>query len=172
MSGYKGVYKGIQGNLRVHKKYITQWRYSVNCTRKLEFYNTLKHCYEISGYLNLTRKTITLVKLRVSNHKLMIETGRYTQTPHDKRLCPVCDSNEIEDEIHLLCYCPKYFKLRNEFFAQIQSHLHNFQQLSYSDLVIKLMNSEDIYLNLRLTNYISLLNNLHDSILSSKNGIT
>jgi len=38
--------------------------------------------------------------------------------------------------------------------------------------VIKLMNSEDIYLNLRLTNYISLLNNLRDSILSSKNDVT
>ena len=101
----------------------------------------------------------------------MIETGRYNQTPHDKRLCPVCDSNATEDEIHFLCYCPKYFKLRNEFFAQIQSHLHNFQQLSYSDLVIKLMNSEDIYLNLRLTNFSS-LNSLRDSILSSKNDIT
>ena len=166
ISRYKDIMK---------QKYITQWRHSVNYTRKLEFYNTFKHCYEISSYLNLTRKTINrkaLVKLRVSNHKLMIETGRYNQTPHDKRLCPVCDSNAIEDEIHFLCYCPKYFKLRNEFFAQIQSHLHNFQQLSYSDLVIKLMNSEDIYLNLRLTNYISLLNNLRDSILSSKNDVT
>ena len=95
----------------------------------------------------------------------MIETGTYNKTPHDKRLCPVCDSNEIEDEKHFLCYCPKYFKLRNEFFAEIQSHLPNFQQLSYS-------NSEDIYRNLRLTNYISLLNNLHDSILSSKNDVT
>ena len=46
------------------------------------------------------------------------------------------------------------------------------KQLSYSDLVIKLMNSEDIYLNLRLMNYISLLNNLRDSILSSKNDVT
>ena len=67
-----------------------------------------------------------LKSVRVSNHNLMIETGRYNQTPHDKRLCPVCNSNEIEDEIHFLCYCPKYFKLRNEFFAQIQRHLHNF----------------------------------------------
>ena len=25
-----------------------------------------------------------MVKLRVSNHKLMIETARYNQTPHDK----------------------------------------------------------------------------------------
>lgn len=77
----------------------------------------------------------------------MIESGRYSQSPHDKRLLPVCDSNEIEHEIHFLCYCPKYLNLRNEFFfAQIQSHLRNFQQLSYSDLVIKLMKSEDIYL--------------------------
>ena len=39
--------------------------------------------------------------------------------------------------------------------------------------VIKLMNSEDIiYLNLRLTNYISLLSNLPGSILSSKNDVT
>ena len=43
----------------------------------LEFYNTFKHCYEISSYLNLTRKTIdkkALAKLRVSNHKLMTKT--------------------------------------------------------------------------------------------------
>jgi len=48
------------------QKYITQWRYSVNYTRKLEFYNTFKHCYEISSFLNLTRKTINrkaLVKI-------------------------------------------------------------------------------------------------------------
>ena len=72
----------------MEQKYITQWRYSVNYTRKLEFYNTFKHCYEFSSYLNLTRKTINrkaLVKIHVSNHKLMIETGKYNQTPHDKR---------------------------------------------------------------------------------------
>ena len=36
---------------------------------------------------------------------------RYNQTPCDKRSCPVCDSNEIEDEIHFLCYCPECLKL-------------------------------------------------------------
>ena len=50
--------------------------------------------------------------------------------------------NAIEnDEIHFLCYCPKYLKLRNESFVQIKSHLHNFQQLSYRDLAIKMINS-------------------------------
>lgn len=31
----------------------------------------------------------------------------------------------MEDEIHFLCYCPKYFTLRNEFFAQMQSPFYN-----------------------------------------------
>ena len=52
-----------------------------------------------------------------------------------------------DDEIHFLCYCPKYLKLRNEFFVQIKSHLHNFHELSYWDLVIKTINSKDMYLN-------------------------
>ena len=38
-------------------------------------------------------------------------------SPHDKRLLPVYDSNEIEHEIHFLCYCPKYLNLRNDFFS-------------------------------------------------------
>ena len=66
---------------------------------------------------------------------------------------------------------PKYFTIRNEFFAQIQSYLHNFQKLSYPNLMIKLMNSKDSNLNLRLTNYISLLNNLRDNV-SGKNNVT
>ena len=69
ISRYKDIMK---------QKYVTQWRYSVNYTRKLEFCNTFKHCYEISSYLNLTRKTINrkaLVKLRVSNHKLLTTKG-------------------------------------------------------------------------------------------------
>ena len=49
ISRYKDIMK---------QKYITQWRYSVNYTRKFEFYNTFKHCYEISSYLKLTRETI------------------------------------------------------------------------------------------------------------------
>ena len=44
----------------------------------------------------------------------MIETRRYNQTPNDKKLCPVWNSDENEDEIPSL-----YFTLRNEFLSQI-----------------------------------------------------
>ena len=48
------------------------------------------------------------MKLRIGNHKLLIETGRYDQIPRD-------NSNQIEDEIHLLFHCTKYCSFRDEF---------------------------------------------------------
>ena len=108
-----------------------------------------------------------MVKLRVSNHKFMIETGRYESSRQTITPSLWFQRNWTWNSLSLLV--PKIFK---SFFAQIKSHLHNFQQLSYSDLVIKLMKSEDIYLNLQLTNYISLLNNLRDIVLSCKNNVT
>ena len=34
----------------------------------------------------------------------MIETGRYNQTPHNDRFCPVCNYGIIEDEFHFLLH--------------------------------------------------------------------
>ena len=45
------------------------------------------------------------MKFKIGNHKLTIETGRYSQIPRVNRLCPTCGSNQIEDEIHLLFHC-------------------------------------------------------------------
>ena len=61
---------------------------------------------------NPNRKT--LVKLRISNHKLNIETGRYDKTSGCNRICPVCGRN-IEDDIHLLFDCAKYSSIRDDF---------------------------------------------------------
>ena len=47
----------------------------------------------------------------------MIETGRCikNQTLHDKRLWPVCDSNEIEDEIHFSALVQNILNLEMNF---------------------------------------------------------
>ena len=84
---------------------ISHWQHTIRNSKKLEFYNTFKDEYTPSCYLDLTRKLNNrkeLVKLRIGNHKLFIENGRYDQIPRDNRLCPTCKSNQIEDEIHLL----------------------------------------------------------------------
>ena len=38
--------------------------------------------------------------------------GRYRDIPLENRLCQVCKNDNVEDEIHFLCQCPKYNELR------------------------------------------------------------
>ena len=65
------------------QEYISYWQNTLQHSQKLEFYRSFKTDHASSGCLDLTRGTAgrsALIKLRLSNHKLMIETGRYNQT--------------------------------------------------------------------------------------------
>ena len=54
------------------------------------------------GLIGKLSKRKELVKFRISNHKLRTETGTNDQIPRVNRLCPICESNQIEDESHFL----------------------------------------------------------------------
>jgi hypothetical protein len=66
-----------------------------------------------------------LVVLCTSNHKLHIETGRYTRpiTPVENRICSNCNSKSVEDEIHFLMYCPKFENHRTIKYVYILSKM-------------------------------------------------
>ena len=107
----------------MQKKCITHWKHSLCNSLKLEFYNVFKDSYTPSIYLDVTRKNPnrkTLVKLRISNRKLNIETGWYDKISRCDRICPVC-SLDIEDEVHLkmrftfYLIVQKYSSIRDEF---------------------------------------------------------
>ena len=105
------------------QKYISYWQQALQHSQKFEFYKIFKNEYAPSNYLELSTRTSerrALTKLRVSNHRLMIELSRYNQISRDHRLCPVCGSNQIEDEIHFLFYCSKYSIMRDNFFNKIR----------------------------------------------------
>ncbi|XP_031553992.1 techylectin-5B-like [Actinia tenebrosa] len=60
----------------------------------------------------------SLNKLRISNHDLEIERGRYSSYKKvEERKCFHC-TDIIEDERHFLIKCPLYSKLREEFLMQ------------------------------------------------------
>ena len=44
-------------------------------------------------------------EFRLGNHRLRIETGRYTalKTPEDLRICSICQANGVENECHVIC---------------------------------------------------------------------
>ena len=62
-------------------------------------------------------------------------SGRYNQTPHIDRFCPVCNSGIIEDEFHFLLHCSNPTKFCD------------FNQMSCTELIIKLMNSQNFSVN-------------------------
>ena len=83
----------------IRQKYITYRQHTIYDSKKLQFYSLFKHDYKISSYLDFMRNSTNredLVKICISNHKLMIETGRYNQTSRNDRFCPICNSVIIE----------------------------------------------------------------------------
>ena len=110
------------------QEYISYWQNTLQHSQKLEFYRSFKTDHTSSSYLDLTRGTAgrrALVKLRISNHKLMIEIGRYNQTTKDNRHFPFCGCNVIEDEVHFLFQCPTYSMIRNKFYYKVKTLIPN-----------------------------------------------
>ena len=146
-------------------RYIDHWRHTLQHSKKLEFYSSFKNNFAPSIYLDITRKNCnrkTLVKLRIGNHKLGIETGRYDNNPRCERLCSLCDINEIEDEIHFLFRCSKYSTIRNAFYNKIgKNRFPNVKQLQLTDLIFDLMNCND-----NIIKFVSLCFDLRNKFLS------
>ena len=65
--------------------------------------------------------------------------------PSNERYCTFCDENAIEDEIHFLCTCNFYSKLRDTLFHNINSiepTVVNISAMSGIDLLMFLMNDK------------------------------
>ena len=140
-------------------KYISYWNQTLQHSQKLSFYYTFKKNYNLSAYLDLTRKNPSrksLVKLRISSHKLRIERGRYDKIPRDERLCSLCSCNKIEDETHLLLDCPNYSSIRDRFFSKIEpkSHFYDYYHMR-PYFLSHLMNCTDYFINFQVISFIS-----------------
>ena len=109
---------------------------------------------------NISRKEWTaFLKLRVSEHKLMIEEGRRMKPkiPRENRLCKFCKTkmivDKIETEEHFLTECPLYGG-RGSFFAEITTEWPNFQNLNCHEKFVFLMTQESITITENLCNII------------------
>ena len=59
--------------------------------------------------------------MRISDHALEIERGRYNKINREQRICRQCHLIAIEDEEHFCFHCQKNELLRNEFLTQIEN---------------------------------------------------
>ena len=70
------------------------------------------------------RRSIT--RLRISAHRLKIETGGYIKLDRSERLCDKCTAGTVEDEQHFLIECSKFNEYRNNLFQTVNCNNKNF----------------------------------------------
>ena len=104
------------------KHYLNTWNSNFRNSKKLGLYDSIKENYELEDYLTSIRhfeQRRYFTKMRISNHKLAIETGRYIKLRTEERLCVFCNQNQVETEEHMLLNSPFYFNLREELLSKV-----------------------------------------------------
>ena len=134
---------------------IQNWRREKQDVSKLRFYTMYKTVFAPEPYLymNITKKfRNALARLRMSSHKLAIETGRHQNIAREDRLCIYCGKSKIlvviECEYHFLLECHLYQDLRDKCFKDVISGrktMYNF---------VKIMKSENVDVIKALSNFI------------------
>ena len=73
----------------------------------------------------------------------MIEQGLYQidHLPRENRLCLLCNSNQVEDEIHFFFQFNKYSVQRQAFINQINQIIPDFDKKSSPESIKLIMNS-------------------------------
>ena len=122
---------------------------------KLRTYKILKSDIGLEGYLdvvkNYSRRRV-ITKIRLSNHRLMIEKGRHENLQRDDRVCPFCIQSVVEDESHFIFECPTYIHLRAQLYSEIEENYPPFNLLPTDDKLkialgsFEVVNSTGIFL--------------------------
>lgn len=99
--------------LKTHAKqilkdqFVQKWYAELTNTSRGQFYLKFKNEFVLEPYLlrlNPTQR-LYITKLRLSNIKFPVETGRWRNVQRDNRICTKCNSGEVGSEFHYLFIC-------------------------------------------------------------------
>jgi hypothetical protein len=133
-----------------------EWKESVTSNKgktkvggnKLRTYCLLKSEFKTEPYVKciLGKKQRSAIgRFRCGTAPIRIETGRYEGILVQDRFCPYC-LDEVEDEYHVLCECPLYDDLRNQFLDVLFSYMNcDFGLLSREEKLCLILSSENNY---------------------------
>ena len=118
-------------NSVLNNQYIQKWQSDIRESSKgqIHVYNIFETEFGPEKFLNLLPKIFRtiLIKFRIANHQLLIETWRWCSIPKLERTCHVCSRGQIADEYHYILECnvcelqrkknlPKFFYCRPNFY--------------------------------------------------------
>ena len=99
--------------LRLKDQFKQEWHYDSMHSNKTIVYRIYKDENYLSNLYSKSR--LVLCKFRISNHKLPIERGLYSNIDRERRFCQLCNENMIGDEFHFILEYPALQHLRKVF---------------------------------------------------------
>ena len=100
---------------RLSDQFVQNWNSRINESSRALFYRNIS-AFEIQPYLkivNVEKFCKSMSRLRVSSHRLAVETGRWQKPnpiPYGERICNVCST--LDDEFHFVLECVQFRELR------------------------------------------------------------
>ncbi len=104
-----------------------EWKTNLYLKPKLRTYVLFKQNYCTENYVKYCmshQQRYLIAQLRLGILPIHIETGRFRGTQLDGRICQLCDTQEVEDEIHFVCKCNLYNDLRKTMYRTVE-HKHS-----------------------------------------------
>ena len=142
---YENLFELSRDKLKLltHELFHNEWKERISQSSKADTYKKFKSEMKFETYLSHPnrKERVTMTKLRVSDHKLMIEEGRWNNIPKPGRKCPMC-REQVEDEIHFLTDCQLYGS-HDKYWNTVHEKVPQTRTLSNTDQFIYIMTQED-----------------------------
>ena len=130
----------VQGKIKELMK--SSWQQEVQNKPKLRSFILFKDDVNVEPYVQFIHDRQTrslLAQLRCGILPLKIETGRFSRLPVEERLCELCNNEQVESEIHFICYCPLYDDVRTNMYNQVKLICHDFETMTTENKFVYLM---------------------------------
>ena len=129
----------------INQIFSIKWQTKVDLCNKGDTYRLVKNKIQFEIYLGCIKNRkhrVAMIKLRVSDHNLMIEKGRRIRPPipREQRLCSLCKTPE--DETHFLLVCPRYTN-RGALLQQVEHVCPNFKDIPSNELKLSYILSQE-----------------------------
>ena len=131
----------------------------VNNVGKLRTYRLFKKVYGTEHYVKINMPhnyRSAYAKFRCGVAPIRIETGRYEHLPVEQRICPMCNNNFVEDEIHVLTECAMYSDLRYDLTGLARFFNREYELLNNVDKFCFLMSFDKLVFNTAKTLFLIL----------------
>lgn len=108
----------------VKQKDTELWLKAIQNKDKLKLYKLIKSDLCLEEYLDWdisSAQRALYAQFRSGSHQLRVERGRWIKEPEAERVCKVCITGKVENEVHFLLECYVYRRLREKLFRRIKA---------------------------------------------------